>query len=150
MGQSLASLLVHIVFSTKNRQPLITPDLEPELHAYLGGVCKELHSPALAINGYTDHVHLLCSLSKTMALAELLRKVKAHSSTWAKRKGRAHGNFAWQDGYSAFSIGQSGVPALMRYIESQKNRHRRVGYQEELRSFFKKYGVAFDERYVWA
>jgi REP element-mobilizing transposase RayT len=96
-----------------------------------------------------DHVHVLCSLSKNWSVARLLQKVKEDSSKWIKTKGAAFRGFYWQGGYGAFSIGESGVAALKRYIARQKEHHRRVSFQDEMRAFFRKYGIAYDERYVW-
>jgi putative transposase len=149
MPQSLSCLLVHIVFSTKNRRPFIDPAIEPELHAYLGGICRDMKSPALDINGAEDHVHILCSLSKTVCVADLIEEIKTGSSKWIKTKGHDYAAFYWQTGYSAFSIGRSGEAALKRYIARQKEHHRKVSFQDELRTFLRKYGVEYDERYIW-
>ena len=149
MPQSLSSILIHLAFSTKHREPYITPDIEPELQAYLAAVFRECHSPALTINGTENHVHALFALSRTTTVAELVEEIKKRSSKWAKTKGGLHQNFQWQAGYGAFSIGQSNVEALKRYIAEQKVHHRRKTFEEEYRGFLKKYGVDYDERYVW-
>ncbi|MCZ7644457.1 MAG: IS200/IS605 family transposase [Planctomycetota bacterium] len=149
MGQSLTRLLTHITFSTKNRQRFITPDIRDELHRYVCGVFRNLKSPVIEIGSVEDHIHILCNLSRNVALAKLLEKAKANSSRWAKTKGTHFRSFAWQDGYAAFSIGQSGAPALTRYIARQAAHHRKVSYQDELRAFFKRYRMEYDERYVW-
>jgi putative transposase len=149
MPQSLSSILIHLVFSTKNREPYITPEIEAELHAYLAAVFRECHSPALTINGTSNHVHALFSLSRTVTVAEVVEEVKKRSSKWAKTKDAAHRNFQWQAGYGAFSIGQSNVDAVRKYIAGQKEHHRRKTFEEEYRSFLQKYGVEYDERYVW-
>jgi len=149
MPQSLACVLVHIVFSTKNRVRWIAEDIEPELHAYLGGICRNADSPALAVGGTDDHVHLLCSLARTLSLSELLQEIKTGSSTWIKTRGADYAGFHWQDGYSAFSIGRSGERDVRRYIARQKEHHRRVSFQDELRAFLRKYGIEYDERYIW-
>jgi REP element-mobilizing transposase RayT len=149
MPQSLASVLVHLVFSTKHRQPLIGPDVEGALHAYLATVLREMDSPAIAINGTEDHVHILFRLSRKMALAEVVEEVKKRSSKWIKTKGPAYGEFYWQSGYGAFSIGESGVEGLKRYIAGQKEHHRVKSFQDEFRAFLAKYQIEYDERYVW-
>jgi putative transposase len=149
MPQSLASLLVHLVFSTKNREPWITPELEAELHPYLASVCRAMESPSLAINGTADHVHILLSLSRKHALCDVVEEVKKRSSKWAKTKGAALVQFHWQGGYGAFSIGESMVKDVRRYIANQKEQHRHKSFQDEFRAFLKKYGVEYDERYVW-
>jgi len=149
MPQSLASVLVHIVFSTKHRQPLIKPEIEKELFSYMAAIFRQYESPAITINGTDDHVHILCSLSRKMALSDLLEEVKKSSSKWIKTKGAAYKNFYWQNGYGAFSIGESGVAGLKEYIANQKERHREKTFQDEYRAFLKLYNVEYDERYVW-
>ena len=122
------------------------PKIEPDLYAYIGGICRGMESPLLCINGTADHLHMLISLSKTETLSNLMLNVKRDSSKWMHR---TLPDFEWQEGYFAFSIGESGVPALRRYIESQKEHHRNVDFKDELRTFFRKYGIEWDERYVW-
>src|SRR5882724_11029361 len=116
MSQTLTSLLVHIIFSTKNRVALITPEVEPDLFAYIGGILKNNESRLLDAGGTSDHVHLLVSQSKNIALSALLQEMKQGSSLWIKSQGDAFGNFHWQDGYAAFSVGQREVSNLKRYI----------------------------------
>jgi len=147
--QSLANILVHIVFSTKNRVPLITPEIESELYPYMGSIFGACKSPSLSIGGTADHVHILCSLHRSMAVATLLESVKSDSSHWIKTKGPQFADFYWQSGYGAFSIGQSGVEALKTYIVTQKEHHRTITFQDEYRLFLTKYEIEFDERYVW-
>ena len=149
MSQSLSSVLVHLVFSTKNREPFITPEVETELHPYMATIFRELKSPSLAIDGTDDHVHILFSLARVVTIANIVEEVKTSASKWIKTKGREFRNFHWQKGYGAFSIGQSNVASLKRYIESQKEHHRRITFQDEYRKFLAAYGIDFDERYVW-
>jgi putative transposase len=149
MGQSLVKNYIHIIFSTKLRQPLIHSPVEEELHAYLGGICKNLDSPPLIIGGYTDHIHILCMLSKKIALVKLVEELKSHSSKWIKTKDRSLENFFWQDGYGAFSVNPSEVDVAIKYIADQKVHHSKKGFQDEYRAFLKKYKVEYDERYVW-
>ena len=149
MPQSLSSILIHLIFSTKNREPFITPAIETELHPYMAKIFRELKSPSLAINGVSDHVHVLFSLARVIKVADLLQEVKTETSKWIKTKGPEFKNFHWQSGYGAFSIGQSQVEEVKRYIHSQKEHHRRVTFQEEYRKFLNAYGIDFDERYVW-
>ena len=149
MPQSLSSILVHLIFSTKNREPFITPAIEPELHPYIAQILRELNSPCLALNGTNDHIHILFALSRVITVAELVEEVKTNSSKWIKTKGREFKNFHWQRGYGAFSIGQSNVEVLKLYIRNQKDHHKRVTFQDEYRDFLKSYGIDFDERYVW-
>ncbi len=149
MGQSLVQNYIHLVFSTKHRQPFITPNIEDELFAYLAGICNNLDCKAIKVGGYLDHVHILCKLSKKIALIKLLEEVKSHSSKWIKTKGSEFANFYWQDGYGAFSVNPSEVDVVIKYIENQKNHHKTKTFQDEYRQFLKKYQVEFDEKYVW-
>jgi putative transposase len=150
MAQTLVSLLVHVVFSTKERRAMITPDVEPELHAYLGGTAKNLGSRCLAIGGTENHLHLLISQSKAMALSRLMEELKRSSSKWIKTKGSEFKNFGWQDGYGAFTIGQSNVGALKRHIKDQKEHHKKQPFEQELVAFLKKYQIEYDARYLWS
>ncbi len=120
MAQSLSSILIHLVFSTKNRESFITPAIETELHPYMAKIFCELKSPSLAIDGTSDHLHILFSLGRVIKVADLVEEVKTASSKWIKTKGQEFRNFHWQRGYGAFSIGQSNVGALKRYIRNQK------------------------------
>ena len=149
MSQSLSSVLIHLVFSTKNRELFITAEVESELHSYMAKIFRELKSPSLAIDGTNDHVHVLFSLARVITIADLVEEVKTSSSKWIKTKGREFRNFHWQRGYGAFSIGQSNVTALKHYIRSQKEHHQRVTFQDEYRKFLKAYGIDYDEKYVW-
>ena len=149
MAQTLVSLLVHIIFSTKKRANFITPEIESELYAYIGGTLRNFESPSLAINGTSNHIHLLIALSKNLALSPLIREIKKSSSKWIKSKGPAFHRFGWQDGYGAFSIGQSAVADLIRYIAKQKEKHKRKSFETEFVEFLRKYHVNYDERYIW-
>lgn len=149
MPQSLVSLLVHVVFSTKHRAALIAPEIEAELFAFTAGVLKNHDSRLLAANGTGNHVHLLISLSKNVALSHLIQELKKSTSRWIKTRGLKFRNFQWQDGYGAFTIGESGVPALKQYIARQKEKHQKKSFESELVEFLKKYGIEFDEKYVW-
>ncbi|MEZ7514241.1 IS200/IS605 family transposase [Flavobacterium frigidarium] len=149
MGQSLVQNYVHIVFSTKYREALIKPPYEQELHAYLGGTCKELDCPVLIVGGYTDHVHILCMLSKKIALMTLVQKIKANSSKWMKTKDKSLANFFWQDGYGAFSVNPKEVDVVVNYIKNQHEHHHKKDFKEEYRAILKKYNVDYDEAYVW-
>jgi REP element-mobilizing transposase RayT len=149
MSQSLASVLVHLVFSTKNREPLLTPDVEPELYPYMATVFREYGCPSLTGNGTADHTHWLFALSRTVTIADVVEEVKKSSSKWLKSKSPALAAFQWQAGYGAFSIGASNVAALTAYIANQKEHHRRRSFQDEFRTLLNRYGVAYDERYVW-
>lgn len=149
MGQSLVKNYLHIVFSTKNRQHLIYPEIETELYSYLGGICNNLECYPIKIGGHTDHVHVLCSLSKKLPLMKLLEELKSHSSKWMKTKDDRLKNFYWQNGYGAFSVNYKGLNTVQAYIENQHEHHKRKTFQDEYRLFLEEYQVDYDERYVW-
>ena len=149
MPQSLTKVYVHLVFSTKYRQPLIDDTIKPELFAYLGGICEALECHPVRVGGHDDHVHILCILSKKIALMKLLEEVKKSSSKWIKTKGEAYKNFYWQDGYGAFSVNPAEIAVVVRYIENQAAHHQKRNFQNEFRAFLRKYQVEFDEKYVW-
>ncbi len=149
MASTFTRVLLHIVFSTKGRRDLITPEAEQHLYGYIGGVCRGNFSTMLTAGGTANHAHLLVSFGKTVAIADLLLQIKRDSSAWIKRDGHASSEFRWQEGYGAFSIGESGVEPLRRYIATQKEHHRTITFEDEMRSLLRKYNVEFDERYVW-
>ena len=149
MPQSLAKIYIHLVFSTKNREPLIDSSIEKELFPYLAKVFRECDSPSLAINSAYDHIHCLFLLSRKFPVCDVIEEIKKSSSKWIKTKGSQYSNFYWQNGYGAFSIGQSGIENVKRYIARQKEHHRRKTFKEEYLQFLKKYEVEYDERYVW-
>lgn len=149
MGQSLVKNLIHLVYSTKGRRNWIPADIASELYAYQAGIFQQHDSPAVVIGGVEDHVHALFTLSKNIALKSIVEEVKKGSSKWMKREGSRNQEFHWQNGYSAFSVSQSRVDDVRRYIENQREHHRKISFQDELREMFRKHGVEFDERYVW-
>lgn len=139
-----------MVFSTKAREDLITADVEPDLFAYIGGICRGHGCTLLAAGGTANHAHLLVSFSKTLAVSDLLLEIKRDSSHWIKTKGAAFAGFHWQDGYGAFTIGESQVEALIQYIRNQKEHHHTRTFEDEYRALLRLYRIEFDERYVWA
>lgn len=147
MPQTLSFNLVHIIFSTKGRRPLIAEDRAVALHAYLAGVARKLGCECFRAGGVADHVHLAVRLAPTKNAAKVLSEIKTASSAWMKEQGVA--GFAWQRGYGLFSVGPADLGALVQYIEGQEAHHRKRSFQDEMRAFFEKYHVAFDERYVW-
>jgi REP element-mobilizing transposase RayT len=149
MSQSLVKNLLHLVYSTKHRRAWIPEEVDGRFYAFQAGAYKKLASPALVIGGADDHVHALFSLSKNQALKDVVEEVKTCSSKWMKVDGPKNRDFHWQNGYSAFSVSQSNVEDVRRYIERQKEHHRRMTFQEELRALFQKHGIEYDERYVW-
>ena len=149
MAQTLVQIFIHVVFSTKNRANMITPEIEPELFAYIGGIAANNKSKLVAANGTENHIHLLILLSKTIEVSELVGDIKRNSSRWIKTKGEDFKSFGWQDGFAAFSVGQTQIPMVKEYIANQKEKHRRLKFEDEMRKFFDKYGIEYDERYVW-
>lgn len=149
MAQSLAKFIAHLIFSTKNRERILTDNIRPELHSYLAAVFVEVDSPALLINSVEDHVHVLFLLSKNQAVCKVTEEVKKSSSKWIKTKGPNYTNFHWQSGYGVFSVSQSNVEDVKAYIAGQKEHHRLKTFQEEFRAFLQKYELRYDERYVW-
>jgi REP element-mobilizing transposase RayT len=147
MPQTLSFTLVHIIFSTKDRRPLLTDAIRTELFPYLATVVRDKKCECFRAGGVADHVHLAVRLHPTTSLAKLVEEAKVASSKWLKVKGVS--GFGWQRGYAAFSVSPADVGAVVRYIEGQEAHHRRRDFQEEMRAFLEKYHVVFDERYVW-
>jgi len=149
MPQSLALVVVHIIFSTRGRKPLFDHPLRHDLHAYLAARTRIAGCECYVAGGVADHVHLAVRLSRTVTVAKLVEDLKTSSSKWLKTQSPSLKTFAWQSGYGAFSVGPSDLPALRRYIEEQEAHHQKISFQDELRILLKKYGVEHDERYMW-
>jgi REP-associated tyrosine transposase len=150
MPQSLAKILVHTVFSTKERRPFLRDrDLRNELHSDLGGILSNLDCQPIIVGGVEDHVHLLCALSRTRDAATMVKEVKRGSSLWIKTKSSKLEDFGWQNGYGAFSIGFSQIAAVKEYIAGQETHHRTMTFQQEFRGLLQRYEIEFDEQYVW-
>jgi REP element-mobilizing transposase RayT len=149
MPQSLAKVYVHLVFSTKNREPLLVDEWREELFRVLGGTAHNLDCPSLLVGGMADHVHLLLNLGRTITIAEAVGKIKSTSSLWVNQtRGLPH-DFHWQAGYGAFSVSQSNVEAVRDYIRRQPEHHKKQSFQDELREWLRRYEIEWDERYVW-
>jgi putative transposase len=149
MPQSLSKVIIHIIFSTKDREPWLDCDVRPRMHAYVATVCRDLNAEALRVGGVADHLHIVTTLPRTIAQAALVETVKKTSSKWIKGLDSKYRQFYWQRGYGAFSVSPSQLAAVLEYVESQEEHHRTRSFQEEYRDFLSKYGVEFDERYVW-
>lgn len=149
MSQSLAQILVHLVFSTKDRKPWLADDIRDELHAYFGGIVVHRNGTLLKAGSVADHVHLLIAHPRTCAPSELVQDIKTGSSKWLKTRSARYADFHWQSGYGMFSISPGHRPALERYIADQAEHHRETTFQDEYRSLLEKYGLEIDERYVW-
>jgi REP element-mobilizing transposase RayT len=149
MSQSLVSLNVHVVFSTKNREPFIDNDLAPRLYGYMGGIIRNTGSVLLASGGVEDHVHLLVSLGRQVCIADLIRDVKSNSSSWVHVTYPARAKFGWQSGYGAFSVSKSVIGRVKGYIAIQEDHHKRETFQVAFRRFLTDHEIEWDERYVW-
>jgi putative transposase len=149
MPQSLSQVLVHIVFSTKDRHRWLDAGIAPRVHAYLATIVRDRDCEAYRVGGTADHVHLAVRLGRTISQANLVESIKTASSAWIKKEGDAYHTFFWQRGYGAFSVGYSQLRALIHYIDTQEDHHRNRTFQEEYRELLLKYQIEFDERYVW-
>jgi REP element-mobilizing transposase RayT len=149
MSRTYTSLLNHVVFSTKGREPMLIPVLRERLFPYMGGIVRHLEGVALLINGVADHVHALVSLPATVTVAEFVSKLKSNSSRWIHETFPEHRQFAWQSGYAAFSVSVSQKQAVMDYIAGQEEHHRKVSFTEEVIAFLRKHEIQYDERYVF-
>ena len=149
MPQSLVKNYLHITYSTKDRYPFIDDGIKEELYKYIGGICKNLECYPIIVGGHIDHVHILCLLSRKIALMKLIEEIKSHSSKWAKTKGDKYKNFFWQRGYGGFSVNPSEINSVKEYILNQKEHHKIKTFQEEYLEFLEEYNIEYDERYVW-
>ncbi len=149
MPQSLARVLVHVVFSTKNREPVLNPEIRKALFPYCASVLNGNGCPALAVGGVEDHMHLLLGLGRTETVARVVEMVKTSSSKWVKRQGEELAAFYWQGGYGAFSVSPTHVQAVVRYISRQEIHHRTVSFQDEFRGLLRRYSMHFEEERVW-
>jgi REP element-mobilizing transposase RayT len=149
MPQSYTCLHYHLVFSTKNRGPSITPEIRQRLWEYLGGIVRNAGGIPIQIGGIEDHVHLLVTLRQQPALADFMRELKAGSSGWVHDTFPDTPEFWWQTGYGAFTVSHSARDDVRNYIANQEEHHKTMTYQDELRALLKKHGIAFDERYLW-
>jgi len=148
MSQSFVKFYAHIVFHTKYSRDLIKADIEDELYSYIGGILKSINSVPIRIGGIEDHVHILCTLPKTMCLADLTEEIKKSSSKWIKTRGQTYSNFYWQAGYGGFSVGWSQIEIVKNYISNQKVHHKKVTFLEEYKTLLDENGVEYDERYL--
>lgn len=149
MPQSLSNVIVHVIFSTKNREPWLDSAIRPRMHAYLATICRDLGGQALRVNGVADHVHIVTTLPRTLSQAQMIEQVKKTSSKWIKVLESRYRGFFWQRGYGAFSVSASQLNAVLQYLEAQEEHHRTRTFQEEYRELLHRHGVEFDERYVW-
>ncbi len=149
MGHTYTNILLHLIFSTKDRQPTLAPDLRARLMPYTSAVVANLGGTCLCMNGPSDHVHMLVSAPATVAVADLLRTIKTNTSRWIHDEFPKQSDFAWQTGYGVFSVSLSSADNVKQYIAGQEEHHRQVSFQGEFVAFLKRYGISYDERYLW-
>ena len=149
MPQSLSKVILHLTFSTKNREPWLDHGVRSRMHAYLATICRDLGAEVVRVGGVADHVHIVTMLPRTVSQAELIEQIKKESSKWIKTLDARYRGFFWQRGYGAFSVSPSQLETVLHYVETQQEHHRTRTFQEEYRELLRKHGVDFDERYVW-
>lgn len=150
MSQSLSKMWSHLIFSTKERFPFLADkNIREQLHAYMAAILRNHDCPTLQVGGVADHVHALFVLSKNSSIAQIVYEVKRGSSKWIKTQGEEFKKFHWQSGYGAFSVSQSHVEQVRRYVLKREQHHRKVSFEDEYREFLRRYEVEFDEQYVW-
>ena len=149
MPQSLSKVILHITFSTKNREPWLDRDVRPRVHAYVATVCRDLGAELVRVGGVADHVHIVTTLPRTVSQAQLVEQIKKASSKWIKALKPQYRGFFWQRGYGAFSVSPSQLKAVLEYVQAQREHHRTRSFQEEYRKLLRQHGIDFDERYIW-
>ncbi len=149
MAGTYSKLYYHIVFSTKNRQPFITPSIEVELHKYIASVLRGIGGSCVEISGMPDHLHLLAILPPKIAVSDALRDIKANSSKWIHESKPEHMKFAWQDGFSVFTVSKSQVEPVRKYIHEQKQHHAQRDFKNELLGLLERHDIEYDKRYIW-
>ena len=149
MAQSLSKVLLHIIFSTKNREKLIPESLELELHTYIASICRAHGSEAYRVGGTSNHIHIACLLPRNLLISKLLEEIKKSSSLWIKKKDNELKNFSWQAGYGVFSVSQSHLSMLIKYIENQHKHHEKKSFKDEYLELLEKYNVEYDDQYLW-
>ena len=148
MSQSLSKNYIHLTFSTKYRKDSIRKEDLPEMFSYISGILKNIDCPSIIVGGITNHIHVLCVLNKNIALTKMVEEIKKSSSKWIKGKGIYYHCFAWQEGYGAFSVSQSKVDVVTRYIGRHEEHHKKISFEDELKIFLKEYGVEYNEQYL--
>jgi putative transposase len=149
MPQSLSHVILHVIFSTKERRPMIRPEIEQNLHAYIAAVSRDMGCHPYRVGGIDDHVHIVTTLSRTVTIAQLVEKLKTSSSAWMKRPSDDLKDFYWQIGYGSFSVSPKDLDAVVHYVATQREHHHKESFQDEFRRFCESYGVEMDERYGW-
>ncbi len=148
MPQSLSNIIIHLIFSTKERRALLDDSWRPNLHQYITGILRSYKAPLLRINSVSDHIHIAFQLPRTENTSHLVKEIKVGSSIWIKQRQNQQ-LFQWQQGYGAFSVSPNHVEGLIKYIDNQQIHHQKISFQDEFRHLLKRYHVDFDERYIW-
>jgi len=149
MGSTLANLVYHVIFSTKGRDNIIIPEIRDELHRYMGGIIKGEGGVLLQIGGMPDHIHMVIKLRPIHALSDIMQKVKGGSSKWTNEQNRLVGRFAWQEGYGAFTVSESQISAVIKYVREQENHHKNLSFKDEFMLILQRHRVEYDEQYLW-
>ena len=149
MAQSLSRILLHLVYSTHRREPLIVPAIQPLLHEYLGGILEQQQCRPIAIGGMADHVHLFYVATRSRSVADVVRQVKVGSTMWLRNQGKEFSTFSWQAGYGVFSVSESQSETVTEYVLNQAAHHQKFSFQAEFLSMLQKYKIEYDERYLW-
>lgn len=149
MGSTLTNLVYHVIFSTKNREPMINPTLCKALYGYIGGIVKGENATLLQIGGMPDHIHIVLKLKPVHSLSEIMQKLKGSSSKWVNEQGCLKERFSWQEGYGAFTVSESQVAAVVHYVKNQEKHHRNLSFKDEFTQFLERHKVEYDERYVY-
>lgn len=149
MPQSLSKVILHITFSTKDREPWLDAAVRPRMHAYLATICRELSAEDVCVGGVSDHAHIITTLPRTLSQADMIEEIKKGSSKWIKGVDVTYHSFFWQRGYAAFSVSASQLASVIQYVWTQEEHHRTRTFQEEYRELLQKHGMKFDERYMW-
>jgi putative transposase len=149
MPQSFTKLYAHLIFSTKNRQPFLDEAIQPRVHGYLATIVRSIDSPYVVVGGVADHVHILFDMGKMHAPVEFVERVKRESSKFVKTLGPRYSRFYWQRGYGMFSVSPIHLADVEEYVRTQQAHHEKKTFQEEYREFLDRYGIEYDERYVW-
>jgi len=149
MSQSLVDVILHIVFSTKDRQPLIKPDIEENLYQYISGIGRKIGCPIIMINGVEDHVHILLQFDKIMSISKLVSEIKSNSSRWIKTNGNHYKDFSWQGGYGGFAVSRINVEAAKKYLSIQKEHHKTITFKEEFLKLLKHANIPYNDKFLW-
>jgi REP element-mobilizing transposase RayT len=150
MSQSLAKIVIHVVYGTKNREPFLNKNIRAKLYAYTVGILDTLNCITITINAVEDHIHLLVILSKNITVSKMLEEIKKGTSRWLKTQGNNFNGFSWQGGYGAFSVSESQIPKVIEYINNQEQHHQKISFKDELKALLKKHNIEFNEQYLWS